>query len=52
MATHNPLIGIAGLLGATFVSRPSSRSNTSYALGGENPGGKIAEASFWDTSDP
>ena len=51
MATHNPLLGTAGLLGATlFQSKLALYS--SYAIGAKIPPQKIPEASFWDTADP
>lgn len=51
MATHNPLMGAAGLAGATlFQSKLALYS--SYALGAKLPPGKVPEASFWDTSEP
>lgn len=50
-ATHNPLMGTAGVLGATlFQSKLALYS--SYAIGAKIPSGKLPEASFWDTSEP
>jgi glycine/D-amino acid oxidase-like deaminating enzyme/nitrite reductase/ring-hydroxylating ferredoxin subunit len=51
MATHNPLVGAAGLLGATLFQTKLALY-TSYVLGAKIPSGKIPQASFWDTADP
>jgi glycine/D-amino acid oxidase-like deaminating enzyme/nitrite reductase/ring-hydroxylating ferredoxin subunit len=51
MATHTPLIGIAGLLGATLFQSKLALY-TSYAIGAKIPPGKIPQASFWDTAEP
>lgn len=51
MATHNPLIGTAGLTGATlFQSKLALYS--SYVIGAKIPSGQLPEASFWDTDEP
>jgi glycine/D-amino acid oxidase-like deaminating enzyme/nitrite reductase/ring-hydroxylating ferredoxin subunit len=51
IATHNPLMGVAGLTGATlFQSKLALYS--SYAVGAKLPSGLLPEASFWDTDDP
>jgi glycine/D-amino acid oxidase-like deaminating enzyme/nitrite reductase/ring-hydroxylating ferredoxin subunit len=51
MATHNPLVGIAGLMGATlFQSKLSLYS--SYAIGAKISSGQLPEAAFWDISEP
>jgi glycine/D-amino acid oxidase-like deaminating enzyme/nitrite reductase/ring-hydroxylating ferredoxin subunit len=51
MATHNPLVGTAGILGATFFQSKLALY-TSYAIGAKIPADQLPEASFWDTSDP
>jgi glycine/D-amino acid oxidase-like deaminating enzyme/nitrite reductase/ring-hydroxylating ferredoxin subunit len=51
MATHNPLVGTAGIAGATlFQSKLSLYS--SYAIGARLPAEKLPEASFWDIAEP
>lgn len=51
IATHVPLMGNAGLLGATsFQTKLASYS--SYAVGARLPKGTIPAALFWDTNDP
>ena len=51
MATHNPLMGTAGMLGATlFQSKLALYS--SYAVGAKLPKDTLPEASWWDTADP
>ena len=51
LATHNPLMGAAGLVGATLFQSKLALY-TSYAVGAKVPKGKLPEASFWDTGDP
>lgn len=51
MATHNPLVGTASVLGATLFQSKLALYST-YAIGAKIPAGKIQEASFWDTSEP
>jgi glycine/D-amino acid oxidase-like deaminating enzyme/nitrite reductase/ring-hydroxylating ferredoxin subunit len=51
MATHNPLVGTAGITGATlFQSKLALYS--SYVIGARVPAEKIPEASFWDIDEP
>ncbi len=51
IATHVPLMGIAGLVGAAlFQSKLIPYS--SYAISARLPKGDFPEASFWDTSNP
>ena len=51
MGTDNPLMGKAGLLGATlFQSKLALYS--SYVVGAKVPPGVLPEGSFWDTADP
>ena len=51
LATHNPLVGTAGLVGATMFQTKLSLY-TSYAIGGRLAKGRIPDALFWDTADP
>jgi len=51
LATHNPLMGKAGMVKATLLQTNLSLY-TSYVVGGRMPAGSIPEALFWDTSDP
>ncbi len=51
LATHTPLMGRAGAIGATlFQSKLALYS--SYALGAQIPAGLIPEGAYWDLSDP
>jgi glycine/D-amino acid oxidase-like deaminating enzyme/nitrite reductase/ring-hydroxylating ferredoxin subunit len=51
IATHVPLMGIAGLVDAAlFQSKLIGYS--SYAVSARLPSGDFPEASFWDTSNP
>jgi glycine/D-amino acid oxidase-like deaminating enzyme/nitrite reductase/ring-hydroxylating ferredoxin subunit len=51
IATHTPLMGLAGTMGAMFFQSKLALY-TSYALGARLPHDKFPEASWWDTSDP
>jgi glycine/D-amino acid oxidase-like deaminating enzyme/nitrite reductase/ring-hydroxylating ferredoxin subunit len=51
MATNNPLVGLASVVGATLLQTKLSLY-TSYALGGRLPTDTLPEALFWDTRDP
>jgi glycine/D-amino acid oxidase-like deaminating enzyme/nitrite reductase/ring-hydroxylating ferredoxin subunit len=51
IATHNPLVGLAGLAGATLFQTKLALY-TSYVIAGRVPKGVIADALWWDTSDP
>jgi hypothetical protein len=51
MATHNPLMGTAGVLGAALFQTKLALYST-YAIGAKVPSEKLPEASFWDTSEP
>jgi glycine/D-amino acid oxidase-like deaminating enzyme/nitrite reductase/ring-hydroxylating ferredoxin subunit len=51
IATHVPLQGLTGTLGATLFQTKLA-PYTSYAVGAKIPHGYIPEASFWDTNDP
>ena len=51
VATHNPIVGKAGWLGATFLQTKLSLY-TSYAVGGRVATGSVPDALFWDLGDP
>jgi glycine/D-amino acid oxidase-like deaminating enzyme/nitrite reductase/ring-hydroxylating ferredoxin subunit len=51
MATNNPLVGLASVVGATLLQTKLSLY-TSYVLGARLPADTIPEALFWDTRDP
>jgi glycine/D-amino acid oxidase-like deaminating enzyme/nitrite reductase/ring-hydroxylating ferredoxin subunit len=51
MATNNPLVGLASIVGATLLQTKLSLY-TSYALGARVAPGSIPEALFWDTREP
>ncbi len=51
MATHNPLVGLAGLAGATLFQTKLALY-TSYVIAGRAPRGVTSDALWWDTSDP
>ena len=51
LATHNPLMGNAGLLRATLFQTKLSLY-TSYALGARLPTRPLEAGLFWDTADP
>ena len=51
IATHVPLQGSRGTIGAALFQTKLA-PYTSYAVGGKIPAGVVAEASFWDTSEP
>ena len=51
IATHNPLLGEAGLASATLFQTKLSLY-TSYVIGAKLPRGGVPIASFWDTNDP
>jgi glycine/D-amino acid oxidase-like deaminating enzyme/nitrite reductase/ring-hydroxylating ferredoxin subunit len=51
IATHNPLVGIAGLASAT-VFQTKLALYTSYVVAGRIQKGKSPDALFWDTADP
>src|SRR5436190_8177641 len=51
MATNNPLVGLASIVGATLLQTKLSLY-TSYALGARVPSKIISEALFWDTREP
>ena len=51
LATHNPLVGQAGMISATLFQTKLALY-TSYAIGAKLPRGGVPIASFWDTNDP
>jgi glycine/D-amino acid oxidase-like deaminating enzyme/nitrite reductase/ring-hydroxylating ferredoxin subunit len=51
IATHNPLVGLAGTTGSTLFQTKLALY-TSYVIAGRAPSGVVADALWWDTSDP
>ena len=51
LATHNPLVGNAGLVGATLFQTKLALY-TSYVIAGRVAKGHFPDALFWDTADP
>jgi len=51
LATHNPLVGRAGIISATLFQTKLALY-TSYVVGGRVEKGRIPDALFWDTGDP
>jgi Rieske Fe-S protein len=51
IATHNPLVGLAGLAGATLFQTKLALY-TSYVIAGRVPKGEVPDALWWDTEDP
>lgn len=52
IATHNPLVGVAGMTSATLFQTKLALY-TSYVVAGRVPSGAgIPDALFWDTADP
>jgi len=51
IATHNPLLGEAGVASATLLQTKLALY-TSYVIGAKLPRGGVPIASFWDTNDP
>lgn len=51
IATHNPLMGMQGVLTATLFQTKLALY-TSYVLGARLPPDTLPEALFWDTNDP
>jgi glycine/D-amino acid oxidase-like deaminating enzyme/nitrite reductase/ring-hydroxylating ferredoxin subunit len=48
IATHNPLVGLAGFAGATLFQTKLALY-TSYVIAGRLPSGSIPDALWWDT---
>ena len=51
IATHNPLVGVAGATSAT-IFQTKLALYTSYVVGGRVPKGTVPDALFWDTANP
>ena len=51
IATHNPLVGMAGLARATLFQTKLALY-TSYVIAGRVPSGAVPDALWWETSDP
>jgi glycine/D-amino acid oxidase-like deaminating enzyme/nitrite reductase/ring-hydroxylating ferredoxin subunit len=51
LATHTPLLGNSGMLGATLFQTKLALYTT-YVIGGRIAKGRIPDALFWDTADP
>ena len=51
VATHNPLVGLASMAGATLFQTKLALY-TSYVIAGRVAPGRIPDALFWDTADP
>jgi glycine/D-amino acid oxidase-like deaminating enzyme/nitrite reductase/ring-hydroxylating ferredoxin subunit len=51
LATHNPLVGNAGIIGATLFQTKLALY-TSYVVAGRVERNHIPDALFWDTADP
>jgi len=51
IATHNPLVGLGGMAGATLFQTKLALY-TSYVIAGRVPHGAVPDALWWDTADP
>ena len=51
LATHTPLVGNAGILGATLFQTKLALYS-SYVVGGHVAKGRVPDALFWDTGNP
>ena len=51
LATHTPLVGIGGFLGATFLQSKLALYST-YVVGGRVEKNRIPDGLYWDISDP
>jgi glycine/D-amino acid oxidase-like deaminating enzyme/nitrite reductase/ring-hydroxylating ferredoxin subunit len=51
LATHNPLIGVSGMVGAALFQTKLALY-TSYVVAGRVARGQVPDALFWDTADP
>lgn len=51
LATHNPLVGVGSLSGATFLQTKLALY-TSYVIAGRVARGVVSDALWWDTADP
>lgn len=51
LATHNPLVGLAGLVGSALFQTKLALY-TSYAVAARVPAGTVPDALWWDTANP
>jgi glycine/D-amino acid oxidase-like deaminating enzyme/nitrite reductase/ring-hydroxylating ferredoxin subunit len=51
IATHNPLVGLSGMVGATLFQTKLALY-TSYVIAGRVSRGVLPDALWWDTADP
>lgn len=51
IATHNPLVGLSGMVSATAFQTKLALY-TSYVVAGRVPRGTVPDALYWDTADP
>jgi glycine/D-amino acid oxidase-like deaminating enzyme/nitrite reductase/ring-hydroxylating ferredoxin subunit len=51
IATHNPLVGVAGMTSATLFQTKLALYS-SYVIAGHVARGRVPDALFWDTGDP
>ena len=51
IATHNPVVGISNMAGAS-LSQTKLALYTSYVIAGRIAKGRLEDASWWDTADP
>src|SRR5262245_111124 len=51
LATHNPLMGVAGMVSATLLQTKLALY-TSYVIAGRVAKGQVPDALFWDTLNP
>ena len=51
IATHNPLVGVAGLTGAALFQTKLALYS-SYVVAGRVPKGVVTDTLWWDTADP
>jgi glycine/D-amino acid oxidase-like deaminating enzyme/nitrite reductase/ring-hydroxylating ferredoxin subunit len=51
IATHNPVVGLAGIAGSTLLQTKLALY-TSYVVSGRVPKGTVPDALWWDTADP
>ncbi|MEO8680407.1 MAG: FAD-dependent oxidoreductase [Vicinamibacterales bacterium] len=51
IATHDPLMGVRSLAGATLFQTKLALY-TSYVIAGRAPKGRVPDALWWDTGDP
>jgi glycine/D-amino acid oxidase-like deaminating enzyme/nitrite reductase/ring-hydroxylating ferredoxin subunit len=51
VATHNPIVGAAGLVSATLLQTKLALYS-SYVIAGTVPRGSVPDGLYWDTADP